>query len=591
MRYSIRAIRQFPLIAALVAALACAAATAIAIETPGAPQSAIAGEDAAFRTSIDQFIDQYFRLHPESATLAGDHRFDAQASDLSRRGIQAQIRFASEWKTRFSQIDPASLSADDEADREWLVATCDGYLLDTQTIRNYQREPGMYIPTAGIYSLLERDFAPLEKRMRLVAARERAALLNFQAARENIRPDTMPKIASQILAQQMAATLAFFAHELPAAFASVPQGPARADFDDANRKTIAALAAYQRWLMAEVAPKASNDFAIGADAYRRMLADHDMVDLPLDQLEAIGERELARLQAAFAATAAQIDRTRSPAAVMLSLTLNHPGTNDVIPTIAAGLADVRSYVVAHHLATIASGAPDPVVRQTPPYMRATTFASMDSPGPLEQSTEAYFNVTLPEPSWSADQKAQALRLFAAPTIAVVSAHEVYPGHYVQFLDNRLNSDRVRTLFRSGSNVEGWGLYCEQMMLDQGWHGDDPKYRLAQLQMALQRACRYLVGIRMHTHGMTVAEAAGFFAQNAYMTPHNAMVEALRGTQDPGYLRYQLGKLMIEKLRDDLRAKQGSAFDLGRFHDDFLRQGALPIKLIRRAMLGSDGPLF
>jgi len=257
MRHSIRTIRRFPLIAALVTALASAAAataiTPVAIETSGAPPAAIAG-DAAFRASIDQFIDQDFRLHPESATRAGDHRFDAQATDLSRRGIEAQIRFASQWKTRFSQIDPGSLSSDDEADREWLVATCDSYLLDAQTIRNYQREPGMYVPTSGIYALIERDFAPLEKRMTLVAARERAALLNFQAARENLRPDTMPKIAARILAQQMAATLGFFANELPAAFASVPQGPARADFDDANRKTIAALNAYQRWLMAEVAP-------------------------------------------------------------------------------------------------------------------------------------------------------------------------------------------------------------------------------------------------------------------------------------------------------------------------------------------------
>ena len=338
-------------------------------------------------------------------------------------------------------------------------------------------------------------------------------------------------------------------------------------------------------------PKASGDFAIGADAYRRMLADDDMVDLPLSQLEEIGERELARLKADFAATAGEIDRSRSPAAVMTSLSLNHPGTNDVLPIVTAGLSEIRAYVVAHHLATIAAQAPEPIVRQTPAYMRATTFASMDSPGPLEKATEAYFNVTIPDPSWSPEQKAQALRLFSAPTISDISVHEVFPGHYVQFLDNRLNSDRVRTLFRSGSNVEGWGLYCEQMMLDQGWRGGDPKYRLAELQMALQRACRFLVGIRMHTHGMTVAEAAAFFEQNGYMTPHNAMVEALRGTQDPGYLRYQLGKLMIMKLRDDVRSKQGGAFDLGRFHDDFLRHGAIPIKLIRRSMLGSDGPLL
>jgi uncharacterized protein (DUF885 family) len=170
-------------------------------------------------------------------------------------------------------------------------------------------------------------------------------------------------------------------------------------------------------------------------------------------------------------------------------------------------------------------------------------------------------------------------------------HEVFPGHYVQFLNNRHNPDVVRLIYGSGADIEGWGLYCEQMMLDEGLHDGDPKYRLAQLQMALMRACRYLVGLRMHTQGMTVDQAAKFFEDNGYQTPHNAMVEALRGTGDPGYLRYQLGKLMILKLREDVRKQQGAAFDLGKFHDAFLKQGAVPIKLIRRAMLGSDGPLL
>jgi uncharacterized protein (DUF885 family) len=224
-------------------------------------------------------------------------------------------------------------------------------------------------------------------------------------------------------------------------------------------------------------------------------------------------------------------------------------------------------------------------------MRATTFASMDTPGPFEKSTEAYFYVTLPDPSWPESRREQLLEFFSAPLISNTSVHEVYPGHYVQFLNNRLNPDKVRALYASGANAEGWALYCEQMMLDEGLHNGDPKYRLAQLQMALMRACRYLVGIKMHTKGMTVEQAESFFQTNAYLTPHNAEVESFRGTEDPGYLRYQLGKLMILKLREDVRRKQGAQFDLGQFNDAFLREGALPIRLIRRDMLGSDGPLL
>jgi hypothetical protein len=265
----------------------------------------------------------------------------------------------------------------------------------------------------------------------------------------------------------------------------------------------------------------------------------------------IGEHELERLQLRFRQTAGRIDPSRSPEDLLEALGRKHPSADEVIPTVAAGLEEIRRFVVEHHLAMIPSEV-RPMVRKTPPYKRATIFASMDTPGPFEKAIEAYFYVTLPEPSWSAEKKEQLLEFYSPASISDISVHEVYPGHYVQFLNNLLNPDKVRALFHSGADVEGWGLYCEQMMLDQGLRNGDPRYRLLQIQMALQRAARYLVSIRMHTKGMTVQEAAEFFRTNAYMTPHNAMMEALRGTQDPGYLRYQLGKLMILKLREDLR---------------------------------------
>jgi len=366
--------------------------------------------------------------------------------------------------------------------------------------------------------------------------------------------------------------------------------PAEARMRSVTAREVAAIQDYAQWLKNDLMPKASGDYAIGADAYRRMLNDDDMVDIPLDQLEQVGVRELARLRDEFQKTSALIDSKRSPAEVMESLTREHPDTAHVLPTVAAGLANIRAYVVAHHIATIPSDVL-PMVRETPPYARATTFASMDSPGPFEKTSEAFYYVTLPDPTWPDAKKEQLLAFYSAPSISDTSVHEVFPGHYVQFLNNRRNPDVVRLIYGSGADIEGWGLYCEQMMLDEGLHNGDPKYRLAQLQMALMRACRYLVGIRMHTQRMTVDQAARFFEDNAYQTPHNAMVEALRGTGDPGYLRYQLGKLMILKLREDVRKQQGAAFDLGKFHDAFLKQGAVPIRLIRRAMLGNDGPLL
>jgi uncharacterized protein (DUF885 family) len=572
--------------AAAVLLLGGMAAIAFAAETP--PKTKANG-DAAFRADVREFIQEGLRMYPEWATRVGDHRFDAQVSDLSAGGIRARIDRAEKWKAKFGAIDPKTLSPQNEADREWLVTVCDGALLDAEEIRSQEKSPGMYLPISGIYAIIERDFAPLKDRMKLLAERETAELRNFDAARENLKVVEIPKVSIEIALKRMPGVLVFFKAELSAAFAGVPDGPDKKSFADANAKTTAAIEAYEKWLR-DAEPKAKGDYAIGAHAYARMLADDDMVDIPLPALEKVGEGELARLQAAFRATAARIDSKRSPADVMEEISRDHPAANQVIPEVSASLGELRAFVIAHHLATIPSEVM-PIVRETPPYMRATTFASMDTPGPFEKATQAYFNVTLPDPSSSAEQKEQALEFFSPPMISDIAVHEVFPGHYVQFLNNRLNPDKVRSLYYSGANAEGWALYCEQMMLDEGLHNDAPRYRLAELQMALQRACRYLVGIRMHTHGMTVAEAQKFFEDNAHMTPHGAMMEALRGTEDPGYLRYQLGKLMILKLRADVQKKEGKSFDLGRFHDEFLKQGALPIRLIRRAMLGSDGPML
>ena len=534
---------------------------------------------------VARFIDSEMRLFPERATEAGDHRFDDKLSDLSPSGIRARIRHAHDWKARFSSWH-AALSAPDEADREWLVANLDEELLWDEEVKFYRSDPGAYLSTAAVDSLIKRDFAPIAQRMGSVAARERAALGKLEQARRNLKAAATSKVAVDIALEQMPATIGFFRNDVPLAFANVPAGEAKRNFIGANDRLIAAIVGYQHWLESFRA-RASGGIRLGPHAFGRMLADDDMVEAPIDQLQKLGREELARLQDQFKRTAALIDSHRPPQEVFQALSSQHPQPSRLIATASAGLAQLRTFVIEHHIATIES-AQQPLVRETPPYARATTFASMDTPGPLEKKAlAAYFYVTLPDPSWPPQRTEQLLAFFSSTAISNTSVHEVYPGHFVQFLDDRDNPDLVRALFSSGANIEGWAFYCEQMMLDEGLHGGAPQYRLAQLQMALQRVCRYLVAIAMHTGSMTVAQAAQFFRTNAYMTPNNAMMEALRGTQDPGYLRYQLGKFMILKLREDVRRKQGAAFDLGKFHDAFLAQGGLPIKLIRRAMLGAD----
>ncbi len=574
----------------LLALLLLAPSTSpLAFSEQAAPAAATASADSDFHAKTKEFIQEELRLYPEFATALGDHRYDDRVDDDSMKGIARIIAHAHRWKDIFAAIPSKSLTEADEIDREWLTARADGELLWSEQVRSYERDPGMYLPTSAVYSLIKRNFAPPDVRIRSVTARQKASLANLNAARTNLKPARVPQIAIDIELMQMRGTLDFFNKSLPEAFHDVADGPDRQAFDAANAALVNQIENYAKWMKNDLRPHASGEYAIGADAYRRMLADADFVDTPLDKLERIGENEMHRLQIQFATTAKRIDSKHSPAEVVAALANAHPAADQVISAVTAGLASIRDYVEIHRIATIPSHIL-PIVAETPPFMRATTFASMDSPGPFEKSTEAYFYVTLPDSSWPKEKQEQLLAFYSPPTISDSSVHEVYPGHYVQFLNNRLNPDQVRAIYHSGSDSEGWALYCEQMMLDEGLHDHNPKFRLAQLQMALMRASRYLVGIRMHTRGMTVAQATAFFEKNAYQTHHNAEVEALRGTDDPGYLRYQLGKLMILKLRDDVRHKEGAAFNLGKFHDAFLAEGAIPVPLVRRALLGpSAGP--
>jgi uncharacterized protein (DUF885 family) len=233
-------------------------------------------------------------------------------------------------------------------------------------------------------------------------------------------------------------------------------------------------------------------------------------------------------------------------------------------------------------------------------MRATTQASMDSPGPYEKhSSTAYFNVTLPEKDWPAQKVADYMAAFNVGTIVSTSVHEAYPGHYVQFLwVNHTPMSAVRKLTGSATNIEGWAHYCEQMMLDEGYNKpgvgakderESKLIRLGQLQDALLRDARFVVGIRMHTQGMTLEQAEDFFVNEGFQSRAIAEVETKRGTSDPTYLYYTLGKLQIMKLRSDLQKKEGASFSLEKFHDDFMRQGGAPLKIVRKALLGDDSP--
>ena len=252
---------------------------------------------------------------------------------------------------------------------------------------------------------------------------------------------------------------------------------------------------------------------------------------------------------------------------------------------------LRKFIVDQHIVTIPPSDPA-MVKETPPFQRSTTSASMDTPGPFEPAKlGGFYNMTLPDPRWNAAEQADFMRQWYYASITNVSVHEVYPGHYLQFLYAKSFPSDVRKVYGANTNIEGWAHYCEQMMLDEGFHKGEPKYRLAQLQDALLRNVRFIVGIKLHTQGMTVEEATKLFETQGHQPHPVAVSEAKRGTSDALYGYYTMGKLAILKLREDYKKKLGADYSLQKFHDAFIALGPLPMPLIRKALLGESGELF
>ncbi len=548
--------------------------------------------DDAFARLADRYFDEaVFRYDPVQGTASGFHQYDRQLPAMSKTEIQSDIAALRRFEGEVERFDPRGLSPGAAADRELVLSQIRGALLSLESIRMWEKNPDVYSSgaTNAIFVIMSRTFASPEERLRSAIAREKLIPRMLESARANlVNP---PRVYTEVAIEQMPGIVSFFQNDVPAAFHSVKDPALLAEFRASNQSVIDALNAYLAWMKSDLLPRSNGDFRIGAENYRKKLLYDEMVDLPLDRLLALGYEDLHRNQAELRRVAAQIDARRTPQEILKQLEQDHPPAGQLLQTFRDVLGGLRSFVETHRIVTIPSPVP-PIVEETPPFMRALTTASMDTPGPYEaKATEAFFNVTLPERGWSQQQTEEYMEGFNRGTIISTAIHEVYPGHYVQFLWVKQAPTKVRKLIGAASNAEGWAHYCEQMMLDEGYGGHDPKLRLGQLQDALLRDARYIVGIRMHTEKMTVAQAADFFVNEGYQVRPVAEKEAKRGAADPTYLVYTLGKLEILKLRADYRKMKGAAYTLEGFHNAFLGQGYPPVKIVREALVGSGSPVL
>jgi uncharacterized protein (DUF885 family) len=561
------------------------------------------------------FSEVYFKFAPTAGTSAGLHQYDAKLEDYSAAGVAANVAALHEYEKRVEAIDPAALDAPVAADREILLNNIKSELLTLEAIRPWEKDADTYSSgiTNAAFAIMERPYASADTRLRALVEREKLMPQALEDARKNLK--NPPRIFTEIAIEQIDGDVSFFENDVPSAFLSGADGAevakdaaTKAEFAKTNAAVVAALKSYGAWMKTDLLPRSNGDFRLGADTFAKKVAYDEMVDLPLSRLLEIAMDDLHKNQAEFARVAKEIDPAKTPQEELKELQGMYPPPDRLLNAFHDQFDLLISFIRTNHIITIPSDV-QPTLEETPPFMRATTFASMDPPGPFEtHSKKAYFNVTLPEKGWTPAHIAGHMAQFNVGTIVSTSVHEAYPGHYIQFLWMPKFGSDIRKVLGANSNIEGWAHYCEQMMLDEGYaaapagaSAEEVKkaklIRLGQLMDALLRDARFVNSIKLHTGEgepggkWTLEQAEDFFVKEGYQTRAIAGVETKRGTGDPTYLYYTLGKLEIMKLREDYKKKMGAAYTIGGFHDKFMTQGFAPIKVIRKAMLGNDSPVL
>jgi hypothetical protein len=537
------------------------------------------------------FIDSYFKANPFFAVQAGRHEFDGQMPDLSGAGIAHEIARLQRLRTQARSFDLATMTPDERFEREYLLTVIDGNLFWLDGARFPFANTAWYIGQLDPDVYLNRDYAPLATRLRGYIGYLRSIPRLAADIRANLRTPLPPTFVQRGI-DGFGGFARFYRQDAPAVFASVQDPAAQRELAATTAAAAAAMDGLKSWLESERS-RSAGSFALGEPLFLEMLRTTERVDVPIAQLLAVGRADLQRNTLALRAACARYLPHGTLAACVQKMRADKPD-GGVVEGARAQLAGLRAFVVAHGIVSIPSEEV-PQVAEAPPYNRAN-FAYINIPGPYDKGVAYVYNIAPPDPKWSAPERAAYIR--GKATLLYTSVHEVWPGHFLQFLHSNRNPSQVAALWVGYAYAEGWAHYAEEMMWDEGLGEGDPEQHVGQLLDALLRNVRFLSAIGLHTQGMTVAQSERLFRDSAFADPGSARQQAARGTFDPQYLNYTLGKLMILKLRADWIASQpgaGSAQDPRRywhdFHDRFLSYGGPPIPLVRAAMVGAGGSLF
>jgi len=534
-----------------------------------------AGDWTKFR---DNFVNRWFELDPANAVYQGKHEFDGQLPDWSAAGLKKQGDFLKETIAAAAKFDATKLSDADRFERDYLVKVAQGKLFWLEDADQPHHNPTYYVGGGldpNVY--IARPYADAPTRMKAMIKFFNSVTAQAPNIRANLKTP-MPLSFVNYGVAGFNGFADFYAGDAKKAFAEVKDPALQQQFDVAAQSAAKSMREIGTWLESQRST-ATQDFALGAERFSRMLAATEGVDAPLAELEKIGVADLKRNQAALTEACAKFAPGATVEACTAKMNANKPDGGPVAEA-RRQIPMLRAFVIDHDLVSI-PGTEAALVEESPPYNRQNS-AYIDPPGPFDKGIPSVYYISPPDPSWS--KEVQDGFVPGKQDLLFTSVHEVMPGHFVQFLHANRSPSLFGQLFVGYAFAEGWAHYAEEMMWEAGLNKGDPETHIGQLGNALLRDCRFLSAIRLHSGTMTQEQSRQLFVTECHQDEGTARQQSARGTYDPAYLNYTLGKLMIRKLRADWTASRGGAKAWKGFHDAFLSYGGPPVPLVRQAMM-------
>lgn len=554
------------------------------LATSGASMAATKAEFDGF---ANRFIDGWYAFRPVQATRDGLHAHDGRLAGFRRDEIEAEIARLRTAAEELLALKPAGLDSGRVVDREILLGRIDAARLDLETLRTWETDPGLYLEmiTDGVNLLASGNFAPPAERLKNIIAREKESSAVLAAAFENIV--NPPKIWVEAAIERTRGAVAWFRDTLPASLDDPGDPALRAEFEATNAGLVRDLESSRAWLEQSVLPVARGSWALGAENLQRWLQQAELTDIPLYRLARAGQEEVKRLQTELKAAAAAVNPVKSPAELLRILSIDHPEERYLVRETTAGLESVRREFARSALVTPA--VPDTcLVRLIPEFERAECGARLVPPGVFEtKDRRARLELTPPDGRSTLTEQDDQLRPFNRYALPLFLMSETWPGRLLRAQSDARQASRVRRAFPSATSTLGWELYTGQVLIEQGWGAADPRFRFFQTRQGLTRACLFVTAIRLHGGEVTIDQAVDYLVKEGTLEPVLARREVLRLTRDVTGMADVLGKLQIEKARDDYERYRGGAWSLREFHDRMLATGSVAMKAMRTLIMPGD----